>query len=202
MVNSGSSGTYSSGAIGIATPESGDTGRSGNIDVATGISRAGRSGHISLTTGDSFGNVRAEKRDYMRLLPRGHDFDHLDGTAGSRGGAVGGSVELISGKSNDFKSGDISIRTTDEAEAGLAGRIDIRSGRVQHGVSGDVEIATGPSSGNGAAGGITLRAGHGYQHEGADVTIAAGNIGRFVRRFRWWRGQTSRWEHLFDRKGW
>ena len=138
-------------------------------------------GSVSISGGNATSTDGADGGDGGALvLAGGHSMGKANtdsgGVGGSRGGAVGGSVELISGKSNDFKSGDISIRTTDEAEAGLTGRIDIRSGRVQHGVSGDVEIATGPSSGNGVAGGITLRAGHGYQHEGADVTIAAGNI--------------------------
>ena len=46
----------SSGSLYFETPNSGNSGRSGNVSLTTGISKLGSSGHIELVTGDSTGD--------------------------------------------------------------------------------------------------------------------------------------------------
>ena len=152
-INSGSSGSFSSGSIGVTTPDSGEYGQSGSIDVATGLSRAGHSGYISLTTGDAFSNFRAMERDWTMRSSRGHDVDHLRGTAGyveikvGKGGSgPGGNVSIEAGGTEADPKVTYYAITPEQMEATTGGHIALTSGFSRHSTSGSIALDT-PAAG-------------------------------------------------------
>ena len=180
-INSGSSGSFSSGSIGVTTPDSGEYGQSGSIDVATGLSRAGHSGYISLTTGDAFSNFRAMERDWTMRSSRGHDVDHLRGTAGyveikvGKGGSgPGGNVSIEAGGTEADPKVTYYAITPEQMEATTGGHIALTSGFSRHSTSGSIALDTPAAGPWGQSGNITLTTGTAEREKAGAIELTTG----------------------------
>lgn len=179
-IQTGLSGSISSGSISISTGDNAYNGDTGSILIATGYhdneQSGSRSGNITIETGNAYTEDAGSIFLYGGGSGGGSGGDIEIQAGGANGEGVdsrGGFLSFTAGGSTTGSGGDVNIRAG-ESVGNFGGDVRIESGYSEYGLtSGEIDILAAYSyEGNG--GGVRIESGYSYYGKGGNVHIEAG----------------------------